>query len=526
MRLFTEMYLRIDRTTSTNQKVQALADYLNVAPQNDRLWAIALFTHKRPRRTVSTTLLRSWAAELAELPLWLFEESYHIVGDLAETIALVLPPPTDQIDKSLTQYIHDINVLKDRSEKEKKEFILGSWSQLDRDQRFIFNKLITGGFRIGVSQKSVVKALSALTDIDENAIAHRLMGSWHPDDITFEDLILNPKAEDNLSKPYPFYLAYSLEKSPDSLGDIEEWQAEWKWDGVRGQLIKRQGKVFLWSRGEELVTDQFPEFDKILLSQLDGFVIDGEIVVMKNGQIQSFNQLQKRIGRKKVAKKHLDEAPVSMIAYDLLEYNNQDIRIRSMKDRRDLLKEVIADLNQPNLLSISPIIEATTWQELTDIRKLSRERDAEGLMLKHKNAVYRSGRKKGDWWKWKVDPMTIDAVMIYAQRGHGRRANLYTDFTFGVWDRDQLIPFAKAYSGLTDVEFKKVTQFVKKNTEERFGPVSRVKPELVFELAFEGIAESKRHKSGVALRFPRIKRWRLDKPATEANTLTDLKSFL
>ena len=502
-----------------------MTDYLRVADDRDKLWAIALFTHRRSKRTVNTTLMRQWAAEMAGIPLWLFEESYHIVGDLAETIALVLPPAKGNSNLSLTDWIHAINDLRDKDEDQKKSFILNAWKQLDQNQRFLFNKLITGGFRIGVSQKSITKAIAKYLEVDENTIAHRLMGNWHPDDTTFDKLIVDADPGDDLSKPYPFYLAYALEGEIEDIGIPDDWFAEWKWDGIRGQIIKREHSLYVWSRGEELVTDKFPELYTIKNVSPDGWVIDGEIIAMRDGRPLDFSVLQTRIGRKNVAKKHLTEAPVAVIAYDLLEYEGKDLRDTPISERRIKLEKLISEINVPQL-TISPMIEFQKWDTLKDLRATSREMAAEGLMLKRKNSIYKSGRKKGDWWKWKVDPMTIDAVMLYAQRGHGRRSNLYTDFTFAVWDGDKLVPFTKAYSGLTDKEFSEVTKFVKKNTIERFGPVASVTPELVFELAFEGIAASKRHKSGIALRFPRIKRWRKDKPANEANTLEDLKQFL
>ena len=525
MQAFTDMYLNIDQTTSTKKKVQALVEFFKIADDHDKMWAIALFTHRRNKRTVKTSLLREWAAEMAGIPLWLFEESYHIVGDLAETIALVVPPNNNKADKSLTKWIHEIDALKNVEEKDKKDYILSAWQSLDQNQRFLFNKLITGGFRIGVSRKSITKAVAQYTGTDENIIAHRLMGNWHADDVTFDELLIQSNAEDDLSRPYPFYLAYALENEPSEMGDIKEWYAEWKWDGIRGQIIKRNNQLYIWSRGEELVTDKFPELKVLENIDEDNWVIDGEIIGIKDGVPLDFHQLQTRLNRKNVSKKHLQDIPISIIAYDILEYDGEDIREKNIEERRSLLEKTVKNIDSEKLL-LSPIIEATTWDDLINIRKESRDKKTEGLMLKRKNSPYKSGRKKGDWWKWKVDPMTIDAVMIYAQRGHGRRANLYSDFTFAVWDGDRLVPFAKAYSGLTDIEFKEITKFVKTNAIERFGPVTSVKPELVFELAFEGIANSKRHKSGIAVRFPRIKRWRKDKPAAEANTLNDLKLFL
>ncbi|MEL6924975.1 MAG: cisplatin damage response ATP-dependent DNA ligase, partial [Bacteroidota bacterium] len=364
------------------------------------------------------------------------------------------------------------------------------------------------------------------TGIEENVLAYRLMGNWTPDKTTFEDLILSENPTDDLSKPYPFYLAYALEGEAQELGDRSEWQAERKWDGIRGQIIVRDAQVFVWSRGEELVTDKFPEYQILAKALPNGTVIDGEILPFRDGQPLSFNVLQTRIGRKNVTKKILEKAPVILMAYDLLEYNGTDIREQPLSYRRERLEEIISQNDSHGILLLSDVLPETSWQELAYERERSREFFSEGLMLKHKSSTYRVGRKKGDWWKWKVDPLVIDAVMIYAQRGHGRRANLYTDYTFAVWDDDRLVPFTKAYSGLTDKEFNQVTAFVRKNTVERFGPVRSVKPELVFEIAFEGINASPRHKSGVALRFPRMSRWRTDKKPEEANTLDDLKQML
>lgn len=528
MKNFAALFTALDQTTKTNTKVDALAHYFEQAENADRLWTIAILSHRRPKRTVNTTQLRQWAAAESKIPLWLFEESYHVVGDLAETIALVLEDKTiDRAEEhTLSHWINYIRALAPLSEEEKKNCILAAWRQMGHIERFIFNKLITGGFRMGVSQKLMVRALAKYTGIDENQLAHRLMGNWSPDETTFEELVLTKDATEDISKPYPFYLAYALDDGPDELGTPEEWQAELKWDGIRGQLIVRDGELFVWSRGEELVTDKFPEY-QILKGKLpNGTVLDGEILPFKDGQALTFNVLQTRIGRKNVSKKILESAPVVLKAYDLLEWEGQDIRERPLQERRKLLEQLTAKTEAGVVLQLSETINFTSWEELAALRENARNHLAEGLMLKRKNAPYRSGRKRGDWWKWKVDPLTIDAVMIYAQRGHGRRANLYTDFTFAVWDGDQLVPFTKAYSGLTDQEFRRITAWVRQNTLERFGPVRSVKPVHVFEIAFEGINPSSRHKSGVALRFPRISRWRKDKPAKEANTLEDLKGML
>ena len=525
MKGFAQLFRQIDQTTKTTAKINALVEYFRTAESADKVWAIALFSHRRPKRTVNTTLLRQWSAETGGLPLWLFEESYHIVGDLAETIALITPKPSGTSEKTLTDWINIIINLRDQEESYKKEVITKAWSELNQDERFLFNKLITGGFRVGVSQKTIIKALAKYSEIEESKITHRLMGNWDPSTVTFQELVIDANPNEDASKPYPFYLAYALDVDFEQLGNPNEWSAERKWDGIRGQLILRGGEYYLWSRGEELVSEKFPELE-ILKTKVDSdVVIDGEILPYRDGRPLSFNTLQTRIGRKNVTKKHLQDAPVIIMAYDLLEYAGEDIREHSLEERRTLLASVVDSADSERLIMSENVI-FETWEQLTEERAQSRAHLAEGIMLKHKNSPYKSGRKRGDWWKWKVDPLTIDAVMLYAQRGHGRRANLYTDFTFAVWDDEKLVPFTKAYSGLTDVEFKEITQWVKKNTKERFGPVCSVHPELVFEVAFEGIAKSSRHKSGIALRFPRIKRWRRDKPKEEANTLADLKSIL
>ena len=526
MKRFAALFSALDQTTRTNEKVAALADYFEIAPDTDRLWTIALMSGRRPKRTVTTSKLREWAAERAGIPLWLFEESYPIVGDLAETIALVLPPPSATSDRSLTEWIGDIKSLASLEEADRKTRILDAWDRLDTPERFTFNKLITGGFRMGVSQKLMTRALARSTGIEEPELAHRLMGKWTPDDTTFDDLILAPNPEADLSKPYPFYLAYQLETAPEHLGAPSDWTAEHKWDGIRGQLVLRGGTHHLWSRGEELMTDRFPELAMLTDFLPSGSVIDGEILAWADEMPMPFAALQKRIGRKTVPAKLLKGAPVILRAYDLLEHNGEDIRARPFAERHARLDTLIATVPPEAPLRPSPLLEFLTWDDLARERERSREIAAEGIMLKRNDSPYRDGRRKGDWWKWKVDPLVIDAVMIYAQAGHGRRANLFTDFTFAVWDGEALVPFTKAYSGLTDAEFREITAWVRKNTRERFGPVRSVTPAHVFEIAFEGIAQSTRHKSGVALRFPRMSRWRKDKPATEANTLADLKAML
>ncbi|MBN9887345.1 ATP-dependent DNA ligase [Salipiger abyssi] len=526
MKAFSRLFTAIDQSTKTSVKTAALAEYFRNAPEEDRLWTIALFSGRRPKRAVTTTQLREWAAERAGLPLWLVEESYPVVGDLAETIALILPPPSSPSDHTLSHWINTLVDLSQVDQDARKAQILAAWDGLDETGRFLFNKLITGGFRIGVSRKLMTRALAQATGQDEAALALRLMGDWTPQTTTWQALIEAPDPQADDSRPYPFYLAYQLDGAPEALGAPEDWLAEWKWDGIRGQLILRGGAHHVWSRGEELMTDRFPEFARVPDFLPPGHVFDGELVAWDGAQPLPFNALQKRIGRKTVPKKLLKDAPVILLAYDLLESEGQDIRDRPFAERRAMLDTLLADLPPDAPLRASPRIAFDSWEVLAATRATAREQRAEGLMLKRLDAPYLAGRKKGDWWKWKLDPLSVDAVMIYAQQGHGRRANLFTDFTFAAWDGNDLVPFTKAYSGLTDAEFNEITAWVRRNTLQRFGPVRQVRPELVFEIAFEGIQPSPRHKSGLALRFPRMARWRRDKPAQEANTLADLRDML
>ena len=525
MKDFAALYARIDETTKTTIKVDAMADYFRNAPQDDKLWCVALFSSRRPKRTITATRLREWAAERAGLPLWLFEESYSIVGDLAETISLILPDPSQTSDRSLTWWMAEIRRLSALEDDARKVGILDAWDSLAGPQRFLFTKLLTGGFRVGVSQKLMVRALARATDQDEAQLTHRLMGNWTPATTSWHSLIEAEDPSAELSRPYPFYLAYGLD-TLDDLGPPSDWNAERKWDGIRGQFILRGGDHHLWSRGEDLMTDRFPELARLRDCLPDGTVIDGEVLAFADETPLSFNALQARIGRKTVPKKLLADAPVVLMAYDLLEDAGRDIRDTAFIDRRARLTDLVADCPTDAPIRLSASVPFTTWDDLAAERDRSRDLNAEGLMLKRRDSPYLAGRKRGDWWKWKVDPLTIDAVMIYAQAGSGRRANLFTDYTFAVRDGDALVPFTKAYSGLTDAEFRKITAWVRKNTLQKFGPVRQVTPKHVFEIAFEGIQASPRHKSGVALRFPRMLRWRHDKPMAEANTLDDLKQML
>lgn len=526
MKRFAQLIQELELSNKTNDKLQALVNYFSEADERDKPYVIALFTGKKPKRPVATNLIKQWAIALSDIPEWLFTESYHNVGDLSETVALVLPTAEHTIEKPLHQWIAELAELQAKTDDEKKNYVLTAWNSLTTAERFIFNKLISGNFRIGVSNKMLVNAIAKQSQQDPNKIMHSIMGKWQPNSISYTELTSGSHVNTDNSWPYPFCLAYALDTEPENLGDPTAWQAEWKWDGIRGQIVKRNGELFIWSRGEELVTEQFPELHFLKDELPDGSVLDGEILAVKDGKVLPFSTLQQRLNRKTINKSQLENAPIGFFTYDLLEHEAKDIRTSTLSQRRAWLEKIINQLSQKNQVLLSPIINFSSWQQLAEIRETAREINSEGIMLKNLHSIFHSGRKRGDWWKWKINPYTVDTVMIYAQKGSGRRANFYTDYTFAVRDGEKLITIAKAYSGLTDKEIKEVNSFVNKNAIEKFGPVRTVKPELVFEIAFEGIAESKRHKAGLALRFPRIARWRKDKNASEINTLDDLRQLL
>jgi DNA ligase-1 len=526
VKAFADLYTAIDETNATSEKVGAMVRYIGSAPPADAAWAIHFLSGRRPKRLVGGRKLYAWAAEEAGIPDWLFEESYHAVGDLAETISLLMPDFGSGEDRPLSYWVEDrLLALRDQDDAIQRAAIVQSWHELSGQQRYVWNKLITGGFRVGVSQKLLVRALAEASGVPDTTIAHRLMGNWDPTPEFISRLLGSDSADTDISRPYPFYLAHPLEAEPQSLGPLSDWQAEWKWDGIRAQLIRRNGNTWLWSRGEELLTGRFPEIEQSSALLPDGTVLDGEIMPWWDGPL-SFALLQRRIGRKKLTARILAEVPVVLLCFDLLEAGGQDIRSEPLGSRRTELTRLLESLSGEAAFEVSPLVKAGNWEELARERHRSREMGTEGVMLKRLDSLYGVGRKRGDWWKWKIAPLTVDAVLIYAQPGSGRRAGLYTDYTFGVWNEGQLVPFAKAYSGLTDEEIRKVDSFVRRNTVARYGPVRTVKPELVFELAFERILPSSRHKSGVAVRFPRMARWRTDKKAEEADTLATLQGMM
>ncbi len=524
MKAFAELYAALDGTTKTNGKIAALTRYLSQAPAEDAVWAISFLIGRRPKRLLPSRRLAEWAIAEAGVPEWLFGECYHAVGDFAETIALLLPPAARSSDLPLHVWVEErLLPMREASDEQRRAHLTAAWREMDEGQRFAWNKLITGEFRVGVSQSLVVRAIAETSGAAPETIAHRLMGEWQPTADFWRQLTAADSRDADVSRPYPFCLAYPLEGAVEDLGDRREWQVEWKWDGIRAQLIRRGWKTWLWSRGEELITDRFPEIEAVGALLPEGTAIDGEVMPWKNGAPLAFAQMQRRIGRKSLGAKILSDVPAALVAYDLLELRGEDVRERPLEWRRAQL-EAIAPPD--SALVLSPVVEAPTWEELRTLRGESRARKVEGLMLKRLNSPYRVGRRRGDWWKWKIEPYSVDAVLIYAQPGNGRRASLFTDYTFGVWDDGKLTPFAKAYSGLSDEEIREVDAFVRRNTLEQFGPVRHVKPELVFELAFEGIQKSSRHRSGIAVRFPRMARWRKDKTADQADSIETIRALL
>ena len=549
MKDFAALYRELDASTSSLAKQAALQRYLREADPADAAWAVYFLAGGKPRQLVPTRLLRLLAQEAAGLPEWLFDESYEAVGDLAETIALLLPPPTEAHDLGLARWVEEhLLPLREAGKAAPGELparLRAQWRQLAAEERLVYFKLITGAFRVGVSKLQVTQALAGVGGIDPKRVAQRLMGYTHiggrPRAEDYRALIAPESGAEQVQKtsgqPYPFFLAHAfnlpLEQFDAALGPPAGWIVEWKWDGIRAQLVKRAGASWLWSRGEELVTERFPELAVLGDALPDGTVLDGEIAVWRDDRVQPFAELQKRIGRKTLGAKLLREIPVVLLAYDILEWEGRDLRALPQSERRLLLDELVTRMQHPSLLP-SPMLTGIEWSDFARQREAARSLGVEGMMLKRRDAQYGVGRTKdvGVWWKWKIDPLSIDAVLVYAQRGHGRRASLYSDYTFAVWDGPpeqedrKLVPFAKAYSGLTDAEMARVDAIIRKTTVESFGPVKSVAPTLVFELGFEGIARSARHKSGIAVRFPRMLRWREDKPVAEADTLQTLAALL
>ncbi len=530
MKRFADLYDALDGTTSTLAKVAAMVDYFSSAPPEDAAWALYFLTGRRLKRVLGSKQLWEWSLEATGLSSWLLEESFAAVGDTAETIALLVgrPPGAEGAAENLplSAWIRDrLLKLRELEPVSQRETVLAWWRQLPRRELYLLNKLMMGELRVGVSDTLVIRSVAERAGLPAPLISHRLMGTWEPSAQFFQNLVASSGPDVDSSRPYPFYLASPLEQPVEELGEPVQWLVEWKWDGIRGQLIRRAGESYLWSRGEELITHRFPELLAAAAQALpDGSVLDGEVLAYREGEPLPFAVLQRRIGRQQMTRAILDDAPVVFMAFDLLEQDGKDIRELPLRERRARLLTLLS--SAPEQLQGSRAVEATRWQELATLREEARERNVEGLMLKRWESTYRTGRKRGDWWKWKIDPYSVDAVLVYAHPGHGRRANLFTDYTFAVWDAGELLPIAKAYSGLSDAEIQTLDRWIRANTLERHGPVRVVRPVQVFELHFEAIGASSRHKSGIAVRFPRIARWRTDKTAAEADTLDSVRALL
>jgi DNA ligase-1 len=557
MRHFAALYSELDARSGTAARVEALAAYFASAAPADAAWALHVLLGKQGRRLITGRRLRQICLEGSALPEWLFDDCYAHVGDSAETIALLwrqlapatpadpdTPAESDPANAPLHHWMEQLLPAAAGLDSDAQaDTVRRLWRGLASGELLVANKLLTGGLRVGVGQGLVLRALAQLSGLEEALLQHRLMGGFRPSASAYQALLATAAAAEAVSsRPYPFYLASPLEVEVDGdpsgsplPGPATAWLAEWKFDGIRGQLIRRAGQGFLWSRGEELINGAFPELVAASAALPDGTVLDGEILVWPADADQpaAFAQLQRRLGRKAPSRKLLAECPAAFVAYDLLEREGDDRRSRPLSQRRAALEELLQSLPkatstpEAGLLRLSPQLPLTAWEQLEPLRLQAASAAAEGLMLKHIDSPYLAGRRRGHWWKHKRDPYTLDAVLLYAQAGSGRRANLFTDYTFGLWNAEgELVSFAKAYSGLNDGEITALDRWIRSHTTERFGPVRAVEPVQVFELAFEGLQRSGRHKSGIAVRFPRIARWRQDKPASEADTLANALGLL
>ena len=526
MERFARCFADLDASTRTGDKVAVLAEYFRSAPPADAAWGLAFLTGRRPKRALPARRLAEWALAASSLPDWLLAESLEQVGDLGECLALLLSDPTTSSPPALHVLVERLLSLAALADDERRALVERTWGELDASQRLVWHKLLLGSFRVGVSQALVLRGLAQATGLPTATLAHRLAGQWTPSAAWWATLVASEESADaQVARPYPFFLAHPLHADPATLGPAADWQAEWKWDGIRGQLIRRSGEALLWSRGEEPIAHQFPEVVAAAMALPDGTVLDGEIMAWRQERPLPFAELQKRLGRKQPSLRLQRDVPAAYCAYDLLEIGGVDWRARPLRERRARLEALIVALDSSRV-RCPAVLPAGGWDERARLRTGSRDLGVEGLMLKRLDSPYGMGRTTGTWWKWKVDPYTIDAVLVYAQHGSGIRAGLYTDYTFAVWDDGVLVPVAKAYSGLTREEIAEVDRFVRAHTVERFGPVRSVEPQLVFELHFEGIRASTRHTSGVAVRFPRIARWRRDKPPAEADTLATLRTLI
>jgi DNA ligase-1 len=527
MRGFSELFHDLDGMTKTGDRIDRMSAYFKGADDKDAGWAAWFLAGNRIKGVVRTGELREWVAHRANLPLWLLEESYERVGDLAETISLLVRGNPEAVPMSLSEIVEQILYpLVSADSIERQNILLNIWNQLRPIDLLPFHKLLTGGFRIGVSRGNLCKALAVVADLAPAVISQRISGDWDPRVRAYERIVGEERAEDTWCRPFPFCLASPLQEEPAILGNPKDWWAEWKWDGVRCQLLSEEGRGMLWTRGDESACESFPELLEMIPHLPKGLVLDGEILAWGAEGMRSFNRLQKRLGRKQPGPALLKKEPVQFMAYDLLKFEGKDLRELTFEERRKRLEKLISSLPAGFPIRISPRVTAESWEDLAKCRLESRDRGVEGLMLKRMDSVYSSGRVKGDWYKWKVDPFVADMVVVGAQLGHGKRANLYSDYTLAVLDeKGEFVTVAKAYSGITDEELKEIDRYVRKNITGKFGPVRSVRPGIVFEVAFEGARSSGRHKSGVALRFPRIQSWRRDKEPDEVDSLNNLLGY-
>jgi DNA ligase-1 len=527
MRRFVQLFDELDATTQTARKEAALERYFSTAEPTEAAWVLFFLLGRRLRRPVPLPTLRSWVATEAGLPLWLVEQCCDYVGDQGEALALLLPAPAEPRQVPLAKLIEErILPLRDMEEGARRSVVVQTCRELGPRERFLYFKLLGGSFRVGVAEGLVARALARVAGLSPAVMAHRLMGDWQPSSEWFGRLL--SAKEHGLSeagKPYPFLLASPLTNAPATLGPCDDWQVEWKWDGIRAQVLHRHGEVLIWSRGEELLTDRFPEVAQAVASLPTGTVLDGEILAWTDEAPLPFALLQKRISRKRVEARWQREVPCVFLAFDLLEEQGLDLRGEPLALRRARLEKLLSHRPRAQL-RLGPILSVSDWSAVAEARANARNHGVEGVMLKRRSAAYAAGQVRGIWWKWKLEPRTVDAVLLSGQLGRGRRADLHTDYTFGVWDGQQLVPIAKAYSGLSDAEIRQVDRFIKANTISQHGPVRWVRPELVFEIAFEGIQWSSRHRAGLALRFPRINRWRTDKTPEQADRLDALRAML
>lgn len=529
MRAFTQLFLELERRSRTSEKVAAMRDYFLEARPEDAAWAVYFLSGRKLKRITTAQILRAHAARVSGYRDWLVDASHDAVGDMTETIALMLPPAKQPTDRRLAEWITERFIpLRQLDAEAQFRAIAAAWAELGSSERLVWNKLLTGTFRAGVARQLVTRALAEVVGVTPDVIEHRLMGDWSPTAQFLSSLLQSDTDDTDVSRPYPFQLAWPLESDLDSLGDRMRWLVEWQWNGIRAQLIRRDDQTFLWSRGDELVTERFPEIAAAAESLPDGVVMDGEIVAWADGKVLGFGDLKRRAGRSTVTAKLVREVPVVFFAFDLLEYEHGDIRYRALLSRRALLDEVLERLDalDRGRLTLPPCVNASSWEDVATRRAEARSHGAEGLMLKRLELPYAIGRQRGSWWKWKTGPLTIDAVLIYAERRQGSGAELYNSYTFAVWRDGELVPFAKTRTGLTEEEVADVDRFVRANTIEQFGPVRSVVPELVFELAFDGVERSSRHKSGIAVRSLRIVRWRKDKRPGEADSLSTIGAML